>query len=183
MKNSWNLLLVNRSNPLPENYEYNLRSLKNGECVDVRIYSDLVEMIETAEKQNVFMFVNWGFRSAKLQQLLFDSEVLIRKNRGLSDEEALAETKKYVAAVGASEHETGLAVDLDPIKPKSIGADIYKWLADNSYKFGFILRYPENKTEITGFSYEPWHFRYVGKEAAKQIFDKGICLEEYLQSL
>jgi len=175
------MLLVNRDNPMPMDYKYNLRSLPNGECVDVTIYDDLMDMICAAEEDNVYMFVNWAFRSEKVQQILFDFEVKIRKNCGMSDEDALEETKKYVAYPGVSEHHTGLAVDLDPVKGKSKAAEIYAWLRENAWKYGFILRYPEDKTEITGFNFEPWHYRYVGKTAAKVIFERKICLEEYIE--
>ena len=76
--------------------------------------------------------------------------------------------------------QTGLAVDINADGVNSSGQQVYAWLADNAWKYGFILRYPEDKTEITKTDYEPWHYRYVGKEAAKEIYESGLCLEEYI---
>ncbi|MBR2937492.1 MAG: M15 family metallopeptidase, partial [Oscillospiraceae bacterium] len=92
-------------------------------------------------------------------------------------EEADAEVGRLVALPGTSGHQTGLAVDVGSTK------EGHQWLANNGWKYGFILRYPEGKEEITGLDYEPWHFRYVGKELAKEIYDSGLCLEEYLEMM
>ena len=97
--------------------------------------------------------------------------------QGMTKEEAEAETGKSTAIPGHSEHQTGLAVDLN-------GPDeTYAWLAENCWDYGFILRYPDDKIELTGIIYEPWHYRYVGVEAAKQINELGMCLEEYVEYL
>ena len=82
--------------------------------------------------------------------------------------------------MGRSEHQLGLAVDINGDELHSSNDEVYSWLAENAYKYGFILRYPEGKSDITGIEYEPWHYRYVGKEAAAEIFSRSICLEEYL---
>lgn len=94
--------------------------------------------------------------------------------------EKLAEN--IVAPVGSSEHELGIAVDIIADKSRSDNETVYNWLAENAYKYGFIQRYPSNKTDITGIDYEPWHYRYVGKKAAAEIYEQGICLEEYLEN-
>ena len=93
---------------------------------------------------------------------------------------AKSEAKKWVADVGYSEHQTGLAVDINADGVNSSGQQVYAWLADNAWKYGFILRYPEDKTEITKTDYEPWHYRYVGAESAAKIYESGLCLEEYI---
>ena len=93
---------------------------------------------------------------------------------------APAQRLRWVAAVGYSEHQTGLAVDINADGVHSAGYQVYEWLAGNAWKYGFILRYPSDKEEITGTAYEPWHYRYVGKEAAAEIHRQGVCLEEYL---
>lgn len=95
--------------------------------------------------------------------------------------QALAE--KWVALPGTSEHQLGMAVDINPARDQAKADQLYEWLNHNSYKYGFILRYPADKTEITGTIYEPWHYRYVGKEAAAEIYARGLCLEEYLEEL
>lgn len=87
-----------------------------------------------------------------------------------------------MAVPGTSEHQLGLALDINAEKGKCTNDELYQWLEKNSYKYGFILRYPTNKVEITGTNYEPWHYRYVGKEAEKEIYARGICLEEYLNT-
>ncbi|MBK5254061.1 MAG: M15 family metallopeptidase [Peptostreptococcaceae bacterium] len=94
-----------------------------------------------------------------------------------SEAETLAQT--WVAVPGTSEHQLGLALDINAENDKCIRYSVYQWLAKNSYKYGFILRYPSNKAEITGINYEPWHYRYVGKEAAEKIHMQDICFEEY----
>ena len=97
-----------------------------------------------------------------------------------SQESAQAEALKWVNQVGYSEHQSGLAVDINADGIHSAGYEVYDWLAQNAWQYGFILRYPEDKTDITGTSYEPWHYRYVGVEAAQAITQQGVCLEEYL---
>lgn len=121
-----------------------------------------------------------GYRTAKKQRELMDDKVDSFLAQGYSRSEAKSEAKKWVADVGYSEHQTGLAVDINADGVNSSGQQVYAWLADNAWKYGFILRYPEDKTEITKTDYEPWHYRYVGKEAAKEIYESGLCLEEYI---
>lgn len=81
----------------------------------------------------------------------------------------------------SSEHEAGIAVDINAIASQSLSNEVYSWLAEHAYKYGFVLRYPKNKTDITGISYEPWHYRYVGLAVAKEMHDANLTLEEYLQ--
>ena len=99
---------------------------------------------------------------------------------GYSQREAEHEAEKWVAKPGTSEHELGLAVDINA-EGQTDGNRLYQWLAEHSWKYGFILRYPAEKEEITGIDYEPWHFRYVGKQAAKEMYEQDLCLEEYVQ--
>ena len=87
---------------------------------------------------------------------------------------------QWVAIPGTSEHELGLAVDINADKEQSSNEEVYNWLAENAWRYGFILRYPQGKEDITGIDYEPWHYRYVGKEVAKEIYEAGITLEEYV---
>ncbi len=87
--------------------------------------------------------------------------------------------EEWVAVPGTSEHQLGIAVDINADKERCENEDVYLWLAENAHKYGFILRYPQGKEDITGISYEPWHFRYVGVENAQIIYEKQICLEEY----
>lgn len=173
----WNLMLVNRWNPIPESYEPKLAEAPGGEMVDERIYNSLMEMLAAAEAQNLGPIVVAGYRTEETQQSLYDEKVQEYMALGYSESEAKEMTEQWVAIPGTSEHQLGLAVDIN-------GAtyDIYPWLQENSYKYGFIFRYPGAKTEITGVAEEVWHYRYVGEEAAREIYEQGICLEEYLEN-
>ena len=177
----WKLLLVNRWNPIPERYAPELTELWNGESVDSRIYSDLQEMFDDARAEGLEPYVNAGYRTNEVQQSLMDQEVENYISQGYSEAEARKMAEQWVAVPGTSEHQMGLAVDISMNDNGSRGAaDVWQWLMENSYKYGFILRYPEDKAEITGIAYEPWHYRYVGKETAEEIYRRGVCLEEYL---
>lgn len=182
-KKEWKLLLVNWEHYVPEDYTIEFTELSNGERVDSRIYPDLQEMFDTARAEGLQLFVADGYRTQEEQQQLLDEKVEAYKNEGYAEEEAEAEAKQWVALPGTSEHQLGLAVDINADTSQSTRDEVYEWLAQNGYKFGFINRYPANKTEITGTIYEPWHYRYVGKKAAKEIYSQGICLEEYIEQM
>lgn len=177
---SWNLTLVNKWNAIPENYEVTLTEVYGGEQVDERIYQPLMEMLEDARESNwdELPRVVSGYRTQKMQYELYNDKVAEFRRQGYSQTEAEKAAAQWVSKPGHSEHQLGLAVDIN-------GAtyDVYLWLQENSYKYGFIFRYPGNKTEITGTAEEVWHYRYVGKDAAAEIHAKGICLEEYLENL
>ena len=111
---------------------------------------------------------------------IFENKYAAFRGEGYSKKEARKLTEKWVAEPGTSEHETGLAVDINPDREKS-GNEVYKWLEKNAHKYGFIKRYPEEKTEITGIADESWHYRYVGEKAAKVMKEKNLCLEEYIE--
>ena len=180
MEHGWNLILVNGEYKIPKDWKVELTELSNGQSVDSRIYPDLQQMFDDMRTQGVYPVVASGYRTAKKQQELMDEKVNSFLAQGYSKSEAKSEAKKWVAGVGYSEHQTGLAVDINADGVNSSGQQVYAWLADNAWKYGFILRYPEDKTEITKTDYEPWHYRYVGKEAAKEIYESGLCLEEYI---
>ena len=182
-KKEWKLLLVNREHYIPEDYTIEFTELSNGEKVDSRIYPDLQEMFDTARAEGLQLFVADGYRTQEEQQQLLDEKIEAYKNEGYAEEAAEAEAKQWVALPGTSEHQLGLAVDINADTSQSTRDEVYEWLAQNGYKFGFINRYPANKTEITGTIYEPWHYRYVGKKAAKEIYSQGICLEEYIEQM
>ena len=173
----WQLTLVNQHNPIPDNYEPDLVQAPGGESVDKRIYESLMQMLEAAREGNLgeLPLVVSGYRTAKTQQKLYDEKIREFKKGGYSEGEAAELAEQWVALPGYSEHQLGFAVDIN-------GAtwDVYLWLQENSYKYGFIFRYPGNKTDITGVAEEVWHYRYVGVEAATEIYERGICLEEYL---
>ena len=173
----WNLTLVNKWNPIPDNYEINLVEVPGGEKVDERIYEPLMEMLEAAKEGNwdQLPMVVSGYRTQEKQQQLYDEKIAEYKQEGYSHEEAVEQAEQWVAVPGYSEHQLGIAVDIN-------GAtyDLYFWLQENSYKYGFIFRYPGAKTDITGTAEEVWHYRYVGVDAATEMYEQGLCLEEYL---
>ena len=125
------------------------------------------------------------YRAQETQQSLYDNKVQRLISSGMSEDEAKAEAAKAVAIPGTSEHQLGLAVDLVDANMQDLtsaqeSTETQKWLMANSWRYGFIHRYPNGKTDITGIIYEPWHYRYVGKDAAQEIFNRDITLEEYL---
>ena len=166
--NGWNLILVNRDNYIPADYKVQLTELSNGKKVDSRIYPELQEMFDDARAQGYSLFVREGYRTQEEQQQLMDEKIEAYENEGKSKSEA----KKL-----------GIAVDINADTTKSSSDDVYKWLEENAHTYGFIKRYPSNKTDITGVINEPWHYRYVGKEVASEIYSQGICLEEYIDTL
>ncbi|UAL49438.1 M15 family metallopeptidase [Sutcliffiella horikoshii] len=134
-------------------------------------------MFNVAKSEGIELYARSGFRSYETQEAIFKNEVAT-----FGYEQAVL----YVALPGTSEHQTGLAMD---ITAKSVGLELVesfegtaegKWLAENAHHYGFILRYPKGKTNITGYAFEPWHFRYVGVDIAEEIYAKGITLEEYM---
>ena len=176
----WNLMLVNSKYRIPDDYSVDLIRLSNGEQVDSRIYPALQEMFDDARAAGYSLFVRAGYRSDEDQETLMEDQIETCRQEGYSRREAEREAEKWVAKPGTSEHELGLAVDINA-EGQTDGNRLYQWLAEHSWKYGFILRYPAEKEEITGIDYEPWHFRYVGKQAAKEMYEQDLCLEEYVQ--
>ena len=179
VSDEWNLIVVNRWNEIPENYSVTLIELDNGQKVDSRIYPDLQEMFDAMRAEGICPTVREGYRTAEEQQEVLEERIQRYMNEGYSRSRAERTAKKWVAVPGTSEHQLGIAVDINADKTKSTNDEVYTWLAKNAYNYGFILRYPLGKEDITGSEYEPWHYRYVGMEAAEEIFNNHICLEEY----
>ena len=183
----WRFILVNPWYILPEEYnEVVTSSLPNGESVDSRCYADLMQMLADCTSAGGNPVVCSSYRPHMKQVALFDQQVESLVSAGRTREEAEAEAGTVVALPGTSEHEIGLAVDIcdydyQNLDDSQADTPTQKWLMKHSWEYGFILRYPVNKSNITGIIYEPWHYRYVGKEAAREITEKGICLEEYLE--
>ena len=136
-------------------------------------YDAFINMFNAAKKEDLTLIINSSFRSYE------DQEEIYNYYKSSKGEEA---ANKIAAKAGFSEHQTGMSVDIQTYGSTASTFeefDEFKWLSNNAHKYGFILRYPENKTKITGFKYEPWHYRYVGVEVAKIIYEKNITLEEY----
>lgn len=188
-RNFTNLLLVNEKNPLPADYDYEsgLVSLdgkyRNGQLdkISAQIEPYVKAMCEAAWAENVSLKVWSPYRSYATQKTLFDNRVNGYINQGLSAAEAEKKALTINARPGTSEHHTGLAIDFNCANNSFEGMPAYKWMLEHAHEYGFIMRYPEDKTEITGVIYEPWHWRFVGINEAKKIKDSGLCLEEYLE--
>ena len=179
---SWALILVNQYNPVPDNYTVNLVTLSNGKMVDARIYTPLQEMFNAASASGLNMYVREGYRSREYQQTIMNNRVQQYQSQGYSYSQAVQMARQYVAIPGRSEHELGICVDINAVN-SAYSDDVYTWLDENAYKYGFVKRYPQNKSDITGISYEPWHYRYVGRAAAEEMKQLDLCLEEYLDYL
>lgn len=181
----WKLRLVNPWNPLPESYEVRLTQLKNGHAVDERCYPDLQEMMDACRAAGLSPLICSSYRTREKQEALYKNKVNRLIAQGYAQLDAETEAGKSVAVPGTSEHQLGLAVDIVDIANQNLNESqentaVQKWLMENSWKYGYILRYPNEKSAVTGIIYEPWHYRYVGRDAAEEIHAQGVCLEEYL---
>ena len=179
------LTLVNPWNPLPDSWTPDLVTLSDGRKIDSRCYEAFEEMMDACKAAGYSPFLCSAYRTQETQQQLYDNKVQRLINSGMSEEEAKVEAAKAVAIPGTSEHQLGLAVDIvdanmQDLTDEQENTATQKWLMANSWRYGFIHRYPNSKTDITGIIYEPWHYRYVGKDAAQDIFNRDITLEEYL---
>lgn len=171
----WNLLLVNPDKAMPDDFEVTTAEVEGGYVVDERIADAMKEMLADCREAGYSPQIISSFRTRETQQYLYDHTA----------------NKNDTAIPGHSEHECGLSADIidsasagwaDPLIDKQEEMPAQKWLMEHCQDYGFILRYPKDKQEITGIVYEPWHYRYVGKEHAKIIMDEGICLEEYIEN-
>ena len=178
-QDDWRLTLVNGDYAVPEGYAPSLLTLSNGQRVDERIYPELQRMFDDARAAGLSPYVRAGYRSRAEQEQIMEDKVAEYRSAGHSKWRAKAEARRTVAQPGASEHELGLAVDINSQTEEGEWA-LYSWLAENGWRYGFILRYPQGAEDVTGISYEPWHFRYVGTDAAREIYESGAALEEYL---
>ena len=189
-KNKWYLRLVNAKNSLDKDNlpEINTVSVNGSDyMVDERIIDDLEEMLSDAQSAGRNPVVCSAYRSWDTQAMLFENKISrVTQSTGLTGEAAETEAATVVARPGTSEHQLGLAVDITAsdytnLDEGQMETEDQQWLMENCWKYGFILRYPVDKTDITGIIFEPWHYRYVGKQAAKEITEQGITLEEYLE--
>lgn len=180
------LTLVNFENTIPKDWKVDLVQLNNGQSVDRRIYDDLIAMLQAAKSEELNPLICSSYRTNEKQEQLYQNKVSEYLSQGYSKVEASDKAAFWVARPGTSEHQLGLAVDIVSTKNQRLDRSQentveQQWLIQNSWKYGFVLRYPTNKNSITGVGYEPWHYRYVGKEHAKKINELGVCLEEYVK--
>ena len=208
-KDDMYLILVNKSNPAGQSYvpdelvDLNSGYTNGGKAISLekKTAEAAISMIDAMRRAGIDnVTVTSGHRTYEYQEQLFARYLAEEKAKHptWSDEEIKNFVLTYSAAPGTSEHQTGLCLDLittemmglwnygseTPNNPYDKGfaeTDAFEWLGEHAHEYGFILRFPEDKTDITGYSYESWHYRYVGVEHAKKIHDEGICLEEYLE--
>lgn len=156
------ILVVNKSYALPSNYAPGVNS-EAKKAFNV--------MAADAAEEGIELSIRSGYRSYERQKEIYNNYVR---------EDGKAEADRYSARPGHSEHQTGLAFDVNSLSQSFENTDEGKWLAENCWKYGFIIRYPKGKEGITGYMYEPWHIRYLGTDTAKKVHDSGLTLEEYL---
>lgn len=178
-KNKRELVLVNYAHKLPADYEPDLAEV-DGVQINAGAARAYRMMRDAAKKDGISLWVSSGYRSEERQGELFDREVEAFEKTSGTREEAEAFAEKSVARPGHSEHSTGLAVDLNGVLDSFDNTDAFRWLDAHAQEYGFVLRYPKDKQEITKIKYEPWHYRYVGTRNAEIMKEKNLCLEEYL---
>lgn len=190
-REDWRLVLINKQHSIPEDYEFTLGSIntvKGTMRCDERIIPDLLKMLQAAKDDGVNLQICSPYRDMNRQVYLFDRKINAYMKQGMSYMDAYSLTAQAVTVPGASEHQIGLALDIVSDKYSYLNegfgdTEAGKWLAEHSCEYGFILRYPKGKEYITGIEYEPWHFRYVGREAAMIITSEDLTLEEFVDSL
>lgn len=190
LQSDWRMVLVNPNVKLPDDYtvETETADAATGKELQTEAAEAYRQMAKAAETDGISLMLCSGYRSVEYQQGLFDKKVEQCLSEGLSQEDAEIKAATIVAAPGHSEHNTGLAADI--VTPDHQMLDTafeqtpaFAWLSQHAAEYGFILRYPQDKTAITGIIYEPWHYRYVGVDNAAAILQSGGCLEEYLAKL
>lgn len=189
VQTDWRLLLVNPWNTVPEGYEIQLATLSNGLQVDERIYDDLDDMLTDCREAGLSPIVCSAYRTQATQTRLYRNKVARVRASGVPEDQVEAEAARWVAKPGTSEHQTGICADIlnaDYAGRPTMTQDFKwtpeaQWMKENCDTFGFILRFLEDKEDVTGIKFEPWHFRYVGKEIASYIMANGMTLEEFTE--
>lgn len=180
----WNLVLINKQHPISEDYDFTLGSFASGMRCDERVIEDLLLMMKAAQKDGLNLMVRSPYRTSDHQESNFNDRIKQYMRQGLSYMEAYKRTSQVITVPGCSEHEVGLALDItsdtyQPLKQGFAETAEGQWLEAHSHEYGFILRYPFGKEYLTGIEFEPWHFRYVGREAATVMKEEDLCLEEF----
>lgn len=180
----WRLVLINKQHPIPADYDFKLEVIADGMMCDERIKSDLLTMMQAAKNDGINLALKSLYRTDSRQETNFNKRIRLYMNQGYSYMDSYKLTSQVITVPGASEHQVGLALDIvcdtyDSLTEGFGETEAGKWLVEHSCEYGFTLRYPLGKEYITSIEYEPWHFRYVGREAATIMRDDGICLEEF----
>lgn len=182
----WELILVNKDNKLPEDYKVEVETVEYTHKIDIRVADALRQMLKDARSEGLHPILASSYRTHETQQTLYKNKVTQYKNMGYAQNIAEEKASFWVAIPGTSEHELGLAVDIVAREYQLLNEEqektpVQQWLIENSYKYGFTLRYPTEKKDITKINYEPWHYRYVGVENATFMREKNYCLEEFVE--
>ena len=181
----WNLLLVNRDFILPDDYKPNLSEAVKGSGVnlDKKVAPHYQMMYDAAKADGITLVPLSGYRRISRQKTNFENKIQSYIDKGYGRAEATQLAAQIILPPGTSEHNAGLAMDICSLDVSFENTKEFEWLCENAESFGFILRYPKDKIDITRITYEPWHWRYVGVGHARVMNEKGLCLEEYLQTL
>lgn len=180
------ILLIRRGMPIPEDYTPQLFEVSNGLFMDRCAAICMRRMLYAANSCGIKLHIISAYRSPQRQKELVDEDIRINMLKGMSRESATAYTLRTLAKPNESEHNAGLAADISgadcrfDLSQEFENTPEFRWLMANAYRFGYILRYPKDKTHITGIDFEPWHFRYVGAPHSENITRRKISLEEYL---
>lgn len=179
------VLLVNAHNPIAAQHTISPVLLRNDQVVDARCYPDLQRMMDACRAAGLQPLICSSYRTHAQQQALYDDKVARLCAQGYDAAAAAERAAREVALPGTSEHHTGLAVDIvdfnyQHLDDRQEQTPVQQWLLQHCWEYGFILRYPPDKSHITGIIYEPWHYRWVGVEAAQEMHQNNLTLEEYL---
>ena len=177
----WYLTLVNSSYRIPDNYEPDLVYVcGSGERLDRKVAEHYEAMYNAAQKDGIKLAPCSGYRSYELQERNYNNKVSFYESQGYSNKDAKVKAATIIMPPGSSEHNLGYAMDIVCVDEWFEDTAEFKWLTENAADYGFIMRYPKDKQDITKVIYEPWHWRYVGVELAKELKDSGLVLEEYM---
>ena len=184
LADDWRLILVNKQHPIPADYDFPLGDINRRMHCDERIIGNLYTMMQAALEDGISLEIRSPYRNMNRQENLFSNHIEDYMDKGLSYMDAYSVTSQTVTVPNSSEHQIGLAIDITSTSYSSLDQGFAatkagQWLAEESYRFGFILRYPKDKEHITGIEFEPWHFRYVGVDAARVMKEEDLTLEEF----
>ncbi len=180
----FNLILLNRDHRLPDGYTPELSIAVDGysEKLDSRVAPFYKQMYDAALSEGITLKPISGYRSFTRQKNNFENRIAMYEKQGMNKVDATVKASQIVLLPGTSEHNAGLAMDICSLSVSFENTKEFRWLDAHAHEYGFIMRYPKDKTHITKITYEPWHYRYVGVEVATQLKESGMVLEEYLQN-
>lgn len=192
----WAIYVIGNNDPLPDNYRPQTKAIEGERLLDVRCADYAIQMLKDAKAQGVGLYVTSSYRSTDTQRANLQNYIKTLISKGYSQEAAAAQAQKEIALPGCSEHNAGLAMDVvssdywvthSELEESFDRLPQYTWLTENAWKYGFILSYPKGKENITGFIYEPWHYRFVGLKHAERIHEiyestgEFLTLNEYIE--